>query len=170
MKKPRFTEQEIAQALRQAEQGTPATEVCRKLGVSEATSYTWRSVTWACASSSCPGAAARGRKSSPQASGGADLTLDKQMLQEVLQKKGLRPARRRPSLSTDRLAQDVLKRDLSFNADVSHYRRRPPCKTACTLCTPRPCGWPHGGADGRVPWKSLASSRDDQRERLRDAY
>ena len=42
MKKPRFTEQQVAQALRQAEHGTPAAEVCRKLGVSEATFYAWR--------------------------------------------------------------------------------------------------------------------------------
>ena len=42
MKKPRFTEQQIAQALRQAEQGTAAAEVCRKLGVSEATFYAWK--------------------------------------------------------------------------------------------------------------------------------
>lgn len=42
MKKPRFTEQQIALALRQAEQGTPATEVCRKVGVSEATFYAWK--------------------------------------------------------------------------------------------------------------------------------
>jgi hypothetical protein len=34
MKNPRFTEQQIALALHQAEQGTPATEVCRKLSVS----------------------------------------------------------------------------------------------------------------------------------------
>jgi putative transposase len=42
MKKPRFTEQQIAQALRQAEQGTTAADVCRKLGVSEATFYAWK--------------------------------------------------------------------------------------------------------------------------------
>jgi putative transposase len=36
MKKPRFTEQQIAVALRQADQGTPAGEIRRKLGVSEA--------------------------------------------------------------------------------------------------------------------------------------
>jgi putative transposase len=42
MKKPRFTEQQIAQALRQAEQGTTAAEICRKLGVSEATFYAWK--------------------------------------------------------------------------------------------------------------------------------
>ena len=42
MKKPRFTEQQVAQALRQAEQGTSAAEVCRKLGVSSATFYKWK--------------------------------------------------------------------------------------------------------------------------------
>ncbi len=42
MKKPRYTEQQIAHALRQAEQGTPAVEVYRKLGVSEATFCTWK--------------------------------------------------------------------------------------------------------------------------------
>ena len=35
MKTPRHTERQIAQALRQAEQGTPVVELCRKLGVSE---------------------------------------------------------------------------------------------------------------------------------------
>ena len=37
MKKPRYMEQLIAHALRQAEQGIPAAEICRRLGVSEAT-------------------------------------------------------------------------------------------------------------------------------------
>ena len=37
MKQSRFTEEQIAHALRQAEAGTPAVEVCRKLGVSEQT-------------------------------------------------------------------------------------------------------------------------------------
>ncbi len=37
MKKSRFTEQQIASALQQAEAGTPVAEVCRKMGVSEPT-------------------------------------------------------------------------------------------------------------------------------------
>ena len=42
MKKSRFTEQQIAYALRQAESGTPVADVCRQLGVSEASFYVWK--------------------------------------------------------------------------------------------------------------------------------
>jgi len=37
MKKSRFTEEQIAFALRQAETGTKVSEICRKMGVAEAT-------------------------------------------------------------------------------------------------------------------------------------
>ena len=42
MKKSRFSEQQIAFILRQAEEGTRVEEVCRKAGISEATYYNWR--------------------------------------------------------------------------------------------------------------------------------
>ena len=42
MKRSRFTEEQIAYALRQAEAGTPAGDVCRQLGVSEASFYVWK--------------------------------------------------------------------------------------------------------------------------------
>lgn len=42
MKKSKFTEEQIAYALRQVEQGAPLTDVCRQLGVSEATFYVWK--------------------------------------------------------------------------------------------------------------------------------
>jgi putative transposase len=37
MKKSKFTEAQIAFILRQAEEGTPVPEVCRKAGISDAT-------------------------------------------------------------------------------------------------------------------------------------
>ena len=42
MKKSKFTEQQIAFALQQAEGGTSVAEVCRKMGIAEATFYRWK--------------------------------------------------------------------------------------------------------------------------------
>lgn len=42
MKKSKYTEEQIAFALKQAELGTSVEEVCRKLGISDATFYNLR--------------------------------------------------------------------------------------------------------------------------------
>ncbi len=42
MKKSKFTDEQIAFALKQAEVGTPVEEVCGKMGISDATFYNWR--------------------------------------------------------------------------------------------------------------------------------
>ena len=42
MRKSRFTPEQIVQALRQAESGTPVADICRKMGVTEATYYRWK--------------------------------------------------------------------------------------------------------------------------------
>jgi transposase-like protein len=42
MKKSKFTESQIVFALQQAESGVTVAEVCRKLGISEATFYSWK--------------------------------------------------------------------------------------------------------------------------------
>ena len=42
MKRSRFTEETIAYALRLTDSGTPVVDVCRQIGVSEATYYTWK--------------------------------------------------------------------------------------------------------------------------------
>ena len=42
MKKSTFSEEQIAHALRQAESGTAIADVCRQLGISEATFYLGR--------------------------------------------------------------------------------------------------------------------------------
>ena len=41
MKRKRFSEEQIAFALRQAESGTTIEEICRKMGISEPTFYRW---------------------------------------------------------------------------------------------------------------------------------
>lgn len=42
MRPSKFTEEQIAQALRQVKGGTPAVQVCRRLGITETTFYRWR--------------------------------------------------------------------------------------------------------------------------------
>jgi putative transposase len=42
MKRSKFTEEQVAYALRQAESGTPVSDVCRQLGVSESTFFLWK--------------------------------------------------------------------------------------------------------------------------------
>ena len=87
MKKKRFTEQQIAFALRQAEQGTSVEEITRKLGVSEATFYRWKK------KFSGMGVAELRRLKQLEDENRklknlvADLSLDKAMLQDVLSKK-----------------------------------------------------------------------------------
>jgi putative transposase len=43
MRPSKFSEEEIVQALRQVKDGTPAVDVCRKLGITQTTFYRWRS-------------------------------------------------------------------------------------------------------------------------------
>ena len=43
MKKTRFTESQIVSALKKQEAGIPTKEICRELGISEATFYNWKS-------------------------------------------------------------------------------------------------------------------------------
>ena len=42
MRPSKFTEHQIVQALGQVRAGTPAVQVCRKLGITQTTFYRWR--------------------------------------------------------------------------------------------------------------------------------
>ena len=42
MRKSKFTDEQIAYALHQAEVGTAPAEICRKLGIAEQTFYRWK--------------------------------------------------------------------------------------------------------------------------------
>ena len=87
MKKTRFTEQQIAFALRQAETGIRVVEVCRKLGISDATFYNWKKKYGGLGVSELRRLKQLEEENRQLKRMVADLSLDKQMLQDVLAKK-----------------------------------------------------------------------------------
>jgi putative transposase len=85
--KKRFTEEQIAFALRQAETGTSAAEVCRKMGISEATFYNWKKKYGGLGVSELRRLKQLEEENRNLKQLVADLSLDKKMLQDVLSKK-----------------------------------------------------------------------------------
>lgn len=86
MKKSKFTGEQIAFALRLAEVGTPVAEVCRKMGVSEATYYRWKQLYGGLGPSELRKMRQLEEENLKLKRLVADLSLDKAMLQEVLAK------------------------------------------------------------------------------------
>ena len=87
MKKTKFTEEQIAFALRQAETGTRVAEVCRKTGISDATFYNWRKKYGGLGVPELRRLKQLEEENRKLKQLVADLSLDKQMLQDVLAKK-----------------------------------------------------------------------------------
>jgi putative transposase len=87
MKKTKFTESQIVFALKQAETGTRVDEVCRKMGISEATFYNWKKKFGGLDVSEIRRLKQLEDENARLKQIVADLTLDKQMLQDVLRKK-----------------------------------------------------------------------------------
>jgi putative transposase len=87
MKKSRFTEEQIAFALRQSESGTAIDEITRKLGVSEQTFYRWKKKFAGLGVSELRRLRLLEEENRKLKQLVADLSLDKAMLQDVLSKK-----------------------------------------------------------------------------------
>lgn len=87
MKKTRYTEEQIAFALKQAETGTRVEEVCRKMGISEATFYSWKKKFGGMGVTELRRLRQLEEDNHRQKRLLADLSLDKEMLQDVIRKK-----------------------------------------------------------------------------------
>ena len=77
MKASKFSDAQKAFILKQGEEGTPAAEICRKAGISQATYFSWKKKY----AGLLPDENTRLKKIV------ADLTLDREMLQDVIRRK-----------------------------------------------------------------------------------
>jgi putative transposase len=87
MKRSKFTESQIIFALKQAETGVKVEEVCRKMGISEATFFNWKKKYGGLGVPELRRLRQLEEENYRLKQIIADLTLDKQMLQDVLKKK-----------------------------------------------------------------------------------
>ncbi len=87
MKKSKYTEEQIAFALKQTEVGISVEEVCRKMGVSPATFYQWRKKYGGLGPSELRRLKQLEEENNKLKRLVAELSLDKVMLQDVLSKK-----------------------------------------------------------------------------------
>ena len=87
MKKKRFSVEQITAVLKQAEAGTPVGELCRQVGVAEQTFYRWKRAYGGLLPSEARELKQLREENARLKRVVADLTLDKVMLQDVVQKK-----------------------------------------------------------------------------------
>ena len=87
MKNSRYSAEQVAFALRQAESGTAVPEVCRKMGISEQTFYRWKKRFAGMGVAEVRRLKVVEEENKRLKQLVADLSLDKHMLQDVLRKK-----------------------------------------------------------------------------------
>jgi putative transposase len=87
MKRTKFSEEQIAFALKQAETGTAVKDVLRQMGITEQTFYRWKRKYGGLGPSELRRLKQLEEENRKLKQMVADLSLDKHMLQEVLAKK-----------------------------------------------------------------------------------
>lgn len=87
MKRSRYSDEQIAYALRQAESGTAVADVCRQMGISEATFYVWKKKYANLGATELRELRQLREENAKLKRLVADLTLDKHILTEIVRKK-----------------------------------------------------------------------------------
>ncbi len=87
MRRSQFTEEQIIKILKQAESGTPTTEVCRQHGISKGTFFKWKAKFGGMEVSDAKKLRGLEQENSRLKRMIADLMLDNQILKDVNSKK-----------------------------------------------------------------------------------
>ncbi len=87
MKASKFTDAQKAFIIRQGEEGTPVADICRKAGISQATYFNWKKKYAGLMPSEMRRLRDLEEENSRLKRIVADLSLDKEMLQDVIKRK-----------------------------------------------------------------------------------
>lgn len=87
MKKSRFTEEQIVRAIHEHDGGKKAEDICREMGVSQASFYAWKKQYAGLGIAELRELRQLREENARLKTIVADLTLDRQILQEALSKK-----------------------------------------------------------------------------------
>nr|WP_232355321.1 transposase [Burkholderia oklahomensis] len=87
VRKSKYTDEQIADALKRVRQGTPVADVCREMGISGATFYNWRTKFSGLTPTKVNHVKQLEKENAKLKRLVANLSLDKAILQEVLSKK-----------------------------------------------------------------------------------
>lgn len=87
MKASKFTDAQKAFVIKQGEEGTPVAEICRKAGISQATYFNWKKKYAGLLPTEMKRLKQLEDENSRLKKIVADLTLDREMLQDVIRRK-----------------------------------------------------------------------------------
>lgn len=87
MKASNFTDAQKAFIIKQGDEGTPVAEICRKAGISQATYFNWKKKYSGLLPSEMKRLKQLEEENSRLKKIVADLTLDREMLQDVIRRK-----------------------------------------------------------------------------------
>ncbi|MFY2822381.1 IS3 family transposase [Ruegeria sp. MALMAid1280] len=128
MKASKFTEAQKAFILKQGEQGTPVAEICRKAGISQATYFNWKKKYGGLLPDEMRRLKALEDENARLKKIVADLTLDREMLQDVIRRKPLKPGRLREIVTGMCVDWGVSIRKacgaICFDTSTYHYKSR----------------------------------------------
>jgi putative transposase len=98
MKASKFTDAQKAFVIKQGDEGTPVAEVCRKAGISQATYFNWKKKYAGLLPTEMRRLRELEEENGRLKKIVADLTLDREMLQDIVRRGRRRPSEARPTL------------------------------------------------------------------------
>ncbi|MDA0652717.1 MAG: IS3 family transposase, partial [Proteobacteria bacterium] len=134
MKASQFTDAQKAFIIKQGEAGTPVAEICRKAGISQATYFNWKKKYAGLMPSEMRRLRELEQENARLKRIVADLSLDKEMLQDVIKRKPLRPGRKRTLVDAMRSEWMISIRRacavIQFDPKTYRYQSRRPGQAA----------------------------------------